>query len=181
MAVPAIASETAGQVARKVAPDYEGAARVAGGLLGSVRTMKNAKAPTTDELHAAKSAAYDAFDKAGAVISPKAFRQMVGDIVSDAQSAGVDRGLHKQAIGSLRRLAEELKVNAPRSLQEIDRLRRLINGAGKVPNISADERRIIPGWSISSTTLWMRFPRTPKQLYRVIPRRPLPRSRRLAS
>jgi len=145
VAVPALLSETAGQAARRVAPEYEPHARLAGGLAGSLSAIKTRSAPKTEEWESLKAAAYQQFDASGSLVSAPAFRRMIGDIVTDAKDAGIDRGLHKQAIASVRRLAEEFGVDKPRSLQEVERLRRLINGAGRVPNISDDERRIITG------------------------------------
>lgn len=148
---PALASETAGQVARKVAPDWEKTVRVTTGVLGSLAAMKRATGKTTSELEAAKRAAYQNFDKTGAMVSPGGFRKLTGDIVGTANKIGFDEQLHPQAAGVLKRFAKEVSAGQPVSIQHLDTLRRITRGVtkasaqpgGAMPNLTDHERAII--------------------------------------
>ncbi|MGI8853701.1 MAG: hypothetical protein ACR2GC_10540 [Methyloceanibacter sp.] len=151
VAVPALASETAGQVARRVAPGWEKSIRVGTGLVGSLATMRRKVGPSTDDLETAKRAAYQAFDQTGAMVSAGGFRKMVGDVVNEATSLGFDTNLHPQVKGVLQRFAKEVSTSQPVSLQHLDTLRRITRGVsratgqpgGALPNLTDHERTIV--------------------------------------
>jgi hypothetical protein len=145
--IPALASETAGQVTRHVAPEYENAARVGaaiatggvGARAGASKLPKGA-APSTDELGDMARIAYDRADKAGLVMRPASFGTMVRDAVSNVVREGIDKTIHPKAHAAANRLVQVVSTNQPLTLQQFDTLRRVVRGAAK--SIEPDERRL---------------------------------------
>jgi hypothetical protein len=141
--LPALASEGAGRIPGIEGTQYEGAARLAGGLIGGMAGgarvgRSGAAAPTIEELGDQARNAYRTAEQQGVVISQPAFRTAVDDIQSAVKSAGIDQTLHPKATAAMQRL--EQATVAPVSLENADVLRRVINGAAK--SIEPDERRI---------------------------------------
>lgn len=144
MAVPAVASETAGQATKGTA--FEPLARAGGALAGGVglgmaegvaAARGVPKTPSGKELKAAKDAAYKAVDDAGVTFSGDRFRDFAKGVAAQADEAGIDPTLHPKATAALKRLAE---VEGDPTFKKVETLRRVANGA--LDSVSKDERRI---------------------------------------
>ncbi len=144
VAVPAVASETAGQATKGTAA--EPYARVIGALAGGSITgaaegiaaaRKAPKVPTTQELKTQGSNAYQAAEQAGVIVSKSSFKNMVSNLEKDLADAAIDQTLHPKAIAALKRLQD---TNDNVTLKGIDVLRRVANGAAS--SADKDERRI---------------------------------------
>lgn len=136
VAVPAVTSETAGQVAKKYAPGWEPAARAAGALAGGIGTgmvegaMSRAKPVSMEELGKAKSAAYQAADQAGVVISPQSFQKFATDLGSTITKQNVVQAdIHPHTLAALKVLQDEAASGVPMSLSRADAVRQAVNGA----------------------------------------------------
>jgi hypothetical protein len=112
------------------------------GLAGSLpRRAARAEAviPTTEDLTQQAHAAYQAADKAGVTISQPTMQSIARDVAQTAVDNGVDPVLHPRATRAVTILNESAE-GGPRTLLEIDRLRRTIGMAGR--SLDPDERRI---------------------------------------
>lgn len=143
--IPAVASETAGQVTKGTSA--EPMARVGGALLGGVGTAAasapraaRAIAPNTEELKTAASQAYKQADNAGLTVSVPSFQRMVMGSLVGAKRAGLDRSLHPKATAALGRLAEAADSGKPQTLQDMDTLRQIVKDAAA--SVDPGERRI---------------------------------------
>lgn len=137
-----------------ISPAAKEGAAVVRGLIGG-------KAPetlTTDELHAAGSAAYKQAEQSGVVIKPDAFRGMVSDIAKEVKEAGFDKDIQQESAAALRRLANEAAARkpvpdamqaltktktpeaAPVSLSDFDTMSQVVGAASA--SIKPNDRRI---------------------------------------
>jgi len=119
----------------------------AGGAIGALGGAISARSankaametiPTAEQLKAAGSANYKLAESAGLSVKPASFKQAVDDITQTAITAGVDKTIHPKATAALVRLQDA--VGKPKSLKEIDTLRRVTRAAAG--STDADERRI---------------------------------------
>lgn len=142
--VPAVASETAGQITKGT--ELEPWARFGGALLGgtvqgtaeSLLGKPDAIAiPTVADLKAASGNAYDAAEQAGVIINKDAVQNLGNQIKSAVADAGIDQTLHPQAMAAVNRI---LNTNDNVTFKGLDILRRVANGAAQ--SNSPDERRI---------------------------------------
>lgn len=142
---PAVASETAGQFAKGT--QYEGLARAGGALAGGMaeglgegimNRPEVPPAPSTADLRQQADQIYKAADKSGVTINPDAYDGLVGDIKSAVREAGTHPKLHPKVAGVLESLEEVQGQQL--SLGELERLRRIANGAAR--SIEPDERRV---------------------------------------
>lgn len=151
VAVPAVASETAGQVTKgtKIEPYARAAGALAGGIgqgmaEGAIAS-RGIKTPTLEELGQAKDAAYKAADSAGVVINPQSFQKFASDLGSDiTKNNVVQADIHPQTLAALRTIQEESAAGAPISLGRADAIRKAVNGAigNAVRNGNNDDVRI---------------------------------------
>lgn len=143
--VPAVSSETAGQLTKGT--PYEPYARVAGAVLGGLgqgfvedrisKASTIADAPTAADLGKQASGAYKAADDAGVQIKGYAYDNLVDDIKTQVKDAGFQRKLHPKVDGVLDELSEQ---SGPISLGELERMRRVAKMASG--STDRDERRI---------------------------------------
>jgi hypothetical protein len=143
--LPGVLSEDAGQATKGT--KWEPLARTAGALVGGigqgiaegVGASRANPVPTTSDLKSAADGIYRSAKNAGVGISPQAYDTLVGDIGSAVKTAGTHPKLHPKVAGALESL-EEAKTGQPIALDELERLRRIANGAAK--SIEPDERRV---------------------------------------
>lgn len=138
--VPAVTSETAGQVAHTYAPSYEPLARAGGALLGGIgegvgeATLgPNAavnSAPTLDQLNTAKQAAYQQADQAGVVISPQAWNNFATRLGQNiTQNGAIHPDIHPNTLSALGVIQDETAGGNAISLSRADLVRQAVNGA----------------------------------------------------
>ncbi len=110
-----------------------------GGATGAITgRLVRPKAPTTEAVKQAGSDAYKAAEKAGVVLNPASFDNVIADIASAAEKAGIDKSIHPKATAGLARALET--VGQPLTLERAEILRRVLKGAAS--SNEADERRI---------------------------------------
>lgn len=111
---------------------------VMGGTGAALAGPRAPKAPTTDELKTAATAAYKQAEQAGVVIGRHAYGDLVNNIRATVHKAGIDKDLHPAASAALNRLVEA--KGTQHTLEELEILRRVLGSAAKskVP----DENRI---------------------------------------
>lgn len=97
-----------------------------GGAAAGRSRPKTFKAPTrtTDQLRAAKTAAYDAAENAGVRYTPEAFGDMVDGVQAEMMAANISPQRHPRAASMLADL-QGMKGREP-SLTEMDQLRQVI-------------------------------------------------------
>jgi hypothetical protein len=163
VAVPAVLSETGGQIGRQISPEAETAGRVVGAVAGG-RNMTKPRAPkgpaTSEEIKDISQAAYDRAEAAGLKIKGDSFDRFVTSLSNDktVKSLSLDPQLHphltalgrdfekhiikqpsQPAMGALTGQTRTANVK-DLGLEEFDNLRR---GALKgLRSTDADERRI---------------------------------------
>lgn len=132
--IPAMASESAGQAARKVMPAAEPHARIVAALLsGRGPRAKRPAIPTSEELLASAS---DDFKKLGATVKPEAYDRMVTGIGAKAADEGVRPFLEPAATGVIREMDEQSRyIN---TVGDIHKVRRL---AGRVAGKADKDER----------------------------------------
>lgn len=109
------------------------------GAAGGVRPRKTEVIPTADQLKQQATQAYDRANKAGVVISPKSLQETFPSFTAAVKEAGFDPDLHPQVNVVLNRLAEE--GTAPKTLQEMDTLRRIVRAPTKTYD-NPDQQRV---------------------------------------
>lgn len=115
---------------------------VTGGVAGAMAGRgARAAIPTTEGLRGQANAAYDAADAAGLVVRPDSFRNAVAGIAANVQREGLDRTLHPGATRVLERLGEAVDNGTPLTLQNLETLRRVANGAARDFN-NPDQQRL---------------------------------------
>lgn len=127
-----------GTVGALIPPVARGVARVASPLARST-TPAPAAIPTTAELRAFGHAAYDQARAAGLVVSADAYDDFMLNLLPRLEAEGFDEGLHPRAAAALNRLLSSANMQ-PRTLDELNILRRVIGGAAQ--SLEPDERRI---------------------------------------
>lgn len=143
---PAVASETAGQLA--AGTRAEPYARVAaalvapaavGGVGKAARAVRNVDtAPSITQLRGQADELYKTADNAGVIVSKGSLKNAVGDIRTAVTEAGIDATLHPKALAAFRRLEQGAAEN--QSLKGMDILRRVASGAAQ--SVDRDEARI---------------------------------------
>jgi len=143
--VPAVASETAGQLTKGTAaePYARAIAALAGGFgVGGVEGYMAARrptpgVPTVADLRNSATQAYSQADQAGLVVRNDSFRNMTANLATQLADEGLDPTLHPRATAALKRLQT---AEGDLSLQNIDTLRRV--AASAAGSLDKDERRI---------------------------------------
>jgi hypothetical protein len=164
VAVPALLSETGGQVGRTISPQAETAGRVAGALTGAGRASKPRlpKGPTSPtDIKALSQEAYDAAENAGLQIKGESFFNFANSLAKDKvlKSLNINPKLHPNLSALKDEIVGLVKgpqpapsmsamtgtkrpwTPAPMSLQEFDNVRRNALGVS-MRSPDADERRI---------------------------------------
>jgi hypothetical protein len=164
VAVPALLSETGGQVGRTISPQAETAGRVAGALTGAGRASKPRlpKGPTSPtDIKALSQEAYDAAENAGLQIKGESFFNFANSLAKDKvlKSLNINPKLHPnlsalkdEIVGLVKGPQPAPSMSAmtgtkrpwspaPMSLQEFDNVRRNALGVS-MRSPDADERRI---------------------------------------
>lgn len=105
-------------------------AQTAGKLLGVFDNVTPRR--TTDQMRAAKDAAYDAVDNAGISFSPNTTASVANDIANEARNMRIDPdrrfGVHRNAIRVLEdKILPDMTAGTPISLGRLDQLRQTIN------------------------------------------------------
>lgn len=141
--IPAIASETAGQVASSVAPNLEPAARVAGALVtgpaGIAATAKRGVVPDTEALRALKNSAYQRAAQSGLVVQGPSFDRLVAGIVHKARTEGIHPKLTPDSHAAISDLIQNVG-KGPLTIQKIDELRKVVGIASQ--SLKPADRRI---------------------------------------
>lgn len=118
------------------------AALAASGITGAaagVRPRKMEEAPSAEAIARQASERYQAATDAGAIVKPQTIQSIAQRLSTEAKSAGFDQGLHPGIGAVLKRL--EVEGSAPKTLDEIDILRRIVKApAGDFAN--KDQQRI---------------------------------------
>lgn len=83
--------------------------------------------PSAEQLTAAKSAAYDAAEKAGVVYTPDAMRALGNRLQKDFAEFGFDPALQPRAAAALNRVMQEAENNV--TLKGLDTVRKVASGA----------------------------------------------------
>lgn len=142
-AAPGAASELAGQategtylepIARIAAP-----IAAAGGIAAASKTPQLA-APSLDDLGSAAGSIYKQADQMGVVLAPQSFQGMTHDLARSLHSAGANHVLHPRATAAFKEIVSTMDSGKPVSLGQMERLRRIANGA--LSSMEKDERRI---------------------------------------
>lgn len=113
------------------------ASMLAGGVAGARRGEQEV-APTRQAVRTESQNAYERATQAGVIVSPNSLQTAVGNITKQVADAGYDPGLHPRVKAVLDRL--ELEGQQPRTLDELERLRRVASGAAA--SNERDERRL---------------------------------------
>lgn len=104
------------------------AAGIAAGVLGSPRPVKRSAVPTADELAARSKANYDILDKSNFQLDNDLFTSHMSQMPAKLRaSAGYDPRTMPKVDAALAQLA----AGNPKTVQELDTLRTIINGAAK--------------------------------------------------
>jgi hypothetical protein len=140
VAVSAPASMVAQSVTEATGSPIAGmVAGTATGAAGGVRPRKTEVIPTAEQLKTQATQAYDRANKAGVVISPQSLKNTYPTFTNAVKEAGFDPDLHPQVNIVLNRLAEENQ--APKTLQELDTLRRIVRAPTKTFD-NPDQQRV---------------------------------------
>lgn len=112
-----------------------------GGVMGGIgakmaQSAADKTIPSVDALKNAGTAAYKEARQAGVEVKSDAFKNAVDDIYSAAKMKGLDEGLTPDSWAALQRLRKEVSSGAPKSLEEIDLLRRVVSSAQDGPKKS---------------------------------------------
>lgn len=148
---PRIARQVAGSdaVAQGVKIATEAGVKVADDvkkmLAGTADTIA-VRAPRMSraEIRAASDAAYQTAADAGVVVRPEAFSGHINNLVKTIEADGFDAGLHPAAASVLKRLSTEGENVTPKTLGQIEILRRVANSGVRsaIKSGNADEARI---------------------------------------
>jgi hypothetical protein len=111
------------------------------GIRGGRGAMTRApeRVPTTAELGARSSQAYQQAENAGVIIGKDSLKNAVADIKNTVAHEGIDKDLHPAALAVVRRLTEAADADMPISLKGAEILRRVMNDAAGSAN-KADRR-----------------------------------------
>jgi hypothetical protein len=103
-------------------------------------TASKVAAPSTQELGDMARLAYKRAEDAGLVVKPESFKRVVAGVVYKAKKEGIDPTIHPKATAAAKRLVDAVENAQPKTLQELDTLRRVVKAAAA--SIDPDERRI---------------------------------------
>lgn len=98
--------------------------------------------PTTEELHAAGSAAYKVADQSGIQIKPEAFRDMVSDLVSELKNSGFDKDVQPKSAAAVRRLGQEVSSRKPQTSTEA--VTKMVDGKRVISELKTIEKPSTP-------------------------------------
>lgn len=139
VAVPAVASETAGQIARNVAPEYEDIARLGGALGGAVASGAGMKkdainkaiksAPSGGKLKTMRNRTYQKIRDAGVKYDSNEFQKLAGDANRMMQSGGI---MQADAPKTYARIEQMLNAAGQGKSPDWDEINSLRVGLGKV-------------------------------------------------
>jgi hypothetical protein len=130
----AIGGATGGAIGAVAAP----VSRVIGNAVAG--RAPNPAVPTNDQLRVAGTAAYDAADNAGVIITPQAIRTFQADLQNQLGQAGLDQTLHPRIVAAFRRIQQQADSGQPITLRGLDILRQVAADAADSP--SRGERRL---------------------------------------
>lgn len=102
---------------------------ITGGVMGAVGRIgagKEAPVPSIDELRSAKSAAYDATDALGIQYKPDAYKNLVQDILTEAQGKKINPVRHPKAVSIIEDMVGDAKSGHAPSLRQLDEQRQVI-------------------------------------------------------
>lgn len=144
----ALGSGTGAAIAQTVAPESalaEFAGQMIGGLTpGGVSRVasKGPKPPSIDELRVARDKAYEGVKKLGASYAPKAYDDMLVDLVTDVKGDNISPTRHERAYSFITDMIAR-RNGKPMTLTELDQLRQevrrdLITPSWSNPNAAAD-------------------------------------------
>lgn len=146
--LPAVfGSGTGAAIAQTVAPGNP-LAEFAGQAIGSLTpggvsrvTSRGPKPPSIDELRVTRDKAYEGVKKLGASFAPKAYDDMLVDLVKDAKSDNISPTRHERAYSFIADMIN--RRGKPMTLTELDQLRQevrrdLITPSWSNPNAAAD-------------------------------------------
>lgn len=137
------AAGAAAPVAQAVteATDSPLAGTAAGVLTAAATGMRGrpVQGSMTDQLRTQANEAYKRAEKAGLVVTPGYVQNMASKLSKTAFDEGYDPGLHPQIAAVLRRLEDE--GTSPKTLAELDRLRRIVRAPAKTFD-NPDQQRI---------------------------------------
>ncbi len=140
--VPSTASETAGQLAKNYAPDYEQLARAAGGLAGGIgegigeaALGPTQKLPSIADVKKEATAAYNVVDNSGMEISQPAMKTLEQQVKLNLKGLGFDdTNIDKLAPKTSAALSSlDTASTAPSSLQGLEMQRRIAGLAASAP------------------------------------------------
>lgn len=115
------------------------AAGAAVGGLAGIRPRQVEPALSADQLKNRANLAYTKAERAGVVVSPDSLKSKVPQFESILKQEGFDPGLHPQLNAVVSRLQTE--VDAPKTLKEIETLRRIVRAPTKTFD-NPDQQRI---------------------------------------
>lgn len=115
------------------------AAGMAVGATAGLRPRQVEKAPSAEQLRTRADIAYRNAEKAGVVVSPESLKAKTPKFESVLKEEGYDAGLHPQLSAVLNRL--QIEVETPKTLKEIDTLRRIVRSPTKTFD-NPDQQRI---------------------------------------
>ena len=139
-AVSAPAAGTAQYVGETTESPLAGiAAGMAVGATAGLRPRQVEKALSAEQLRTRADIAYRNAEKAGVVVSPESLKAKTPKFESVLKEEGYDAGLHPQLSAVLNRL--QIEVETPKTLKEIDTLRRIVRSPTKTFD-NPDQQRI---------------------------------------
>jgi hypothetical protein len=115
------------------------AAGMAVGSTAGLRPRQVEKALSAEQLRTRADIAYRNAEKAGVVVSPESLKAKTPKFESVLKEEGYDAGLHPQLSAVLNRL--QIEVETPKTLKEIDTLRRIVRSPTKTFD-NPDQQRI---------------------------------------
>lgn len=140
-AVPAIASETAGQVTKGTAaePYARGIGALAGGVAAAGRGIAKAPAgPSAEQLRQQGRALYDQAKNAGVTVKAAAINKIGMNLGVKLRDFGFDKQLQPDTAVAIRKLIDVKGKNI--SLQEMDNIRKVASNAARSA-VKADDRK----------------------------------------
>lgn len=115
------------------------AAGMAVGATAGLRPRQVEQALSAEQLRTRADIAYRNAEKAGVVVSPESLKAKTPKFESVLKEEGYDAGLHPQLSAVLNRL--QIEVETPKTLKEIDTLRRIVRSPTKTFD-NPDQQRI---------------------------------------
>lgn len=148
VAIPAIASEAAGQATEGTAaePWARAAAGVGAGLAGgaasALRGAPQAVAPTLDAIQAARNADYAAVRNLGVTVRPAAVQRGTDAIAADLAQQGLTDTVAPRTLAVLERLGNQA---APATITDIDNARKVLGQIARGASSPSSLERIEAG------------------------------------